>query len=167
MSEVRVIARFVASQGKEDQLKTLLQGMLAPTVAEPGCERYELYESDSSHANIDQVLAECEKALAIVDPLPDSQNTPTIYHSAGGFYMIKGGLSLAKDAGGEGFGAAGFARDPDIVRAHKSHGVGAGCSLCFGHVIPGVANDHRALARCRPGRDLGQGEGSCQGSDEA
>jgi len=47
MSEVRVIARFVASQGKEDQLKTLLQGMIAPTRAELGCERYELYESDS------------------------------------------------------------------------------------------------------------------------
>ena len=47
MSEVRVIARFVASQGKQDQLKTLLQSMLTPTRAEPGCERYELYESDS------------------------------------------------------------------------------------------------------------------------
>ena len=47
MSEVRVIARFVASQGQEDQLKTLLQGMLTPTLAEPGCKRYELYESDS------------------------------------------------------------------------------------------------------------------------
>ena len=47
MTEVRVIARFVASKGKEDQLKTLLQSMLTPTRAEPGCERYELYESDS------------------------------------------------------------------------------------------------------------------------
>lgn len=47
MSEVRVIARFVASQGKEDQLGTLLQGMLTPTRAELGCERYELYGSDT------------------------------------------------------------------------------------------------------------------------
>jgi quinol monooxygenase YgiN len=47
MPEVRVIARFVASKSKEDQLKTLLQSMLTPTRAEPGCERYELYESDS------------------------------------------------------------------------------------------------------------------------
>jgi quinol monooxygenase YgiN len=36
MTEVRVIARAVARKGKEDQLKALLQGMLAPTHAEPG-----------------------------------------------------------------------------------------------------------------------------------
>ncbi len=48
MAEIRVIARFVARQGKEGQLKALLQGMLTPTHAEPGCESYELYESDSS-----------------------------------------------------------------------------------------------------------------------
>ena len=47
MSEVLIIARFVASQGKEDQLKALLQGMLTPTRAEAGCERYELYGSDA------------------------------------------------------------------------------------------------------------------------
>lgn len=48
MSEVRVIARSVARKGKENQLRALLQGMLAPTRAEPGCESYELYESDST-----------------------------------------------------------------------------------------------------------------------
>jgi quinol monooxygenase YgiN len=41
MTEVRVIARAVARKGKEDQLKALLQGMLAPTHAEPGCRLYE------------------------------------------------------------------------------------------------------------------------------
>jgi quinol monooxygenase YgiN len=45
MTKVRVIARAVARKGKEDQLKELLQGMLAPTRAEPGCGLYELYES--------------------------------------------------------------------------------------------------------------------------
>jgi len=45
MAEVRVIARAVARRGKEDQLKALLQGMLAPTHAELGCKLYELYES--------------------------------------------------------------------------------------------------------------------------
>lgn len=48
MDEVRVIARFVARKGKEDQLRALLQGMLAPTRAEPGCKLYELYESNST-----------------------------------------------------------------------------------------------------------------------
>jgi quinol monooxygenase YgiN len=47
MAEVRVIARFVALKGKENQLRALLQGMLAPTHAEPGCKAYELYESNS------------------------------------------------------------------------------------------------------------------------
>jgi quinol monooxygenase YgiN len=47
MAEVRVIARSVARRGKENQLRELLQGMLAPTRAESGCKLYELYESDS------------------------------------------------------------------------------------------------------------------------
>ena len=47
MAAVRVIARFVARKGNEDELRSLLQGMLAPTRAEPGCKSYELYESGS------------------------------------------------------------------------------------------------------------------------
>ena len=47
MAEVRVIARSVARRGREDQLRALLQSMLAPTRAEPGCKLYELYESNS------------------------------------------------------------------------------------------------------------------------
>lgn len=47
MAGVHVIARFLAREGGESQLKALLQGMLAPTHAEPGCKLYELYESDS------------------------------------------------------------------------------------------------------------------------
>ncbi len=48
MAEVRVIARFEARKGKEDQLRALLQSMLTPTHAEPGCKVYELYESNSN-----------------------------------------------------------------------------------------------------------------------
>jgi quinol monooxygenase YgiN len=47
MAEVLLICRFVARTGTEVQLRALLQGMLAPTRAEPGCKLYELYESDS------------------------------------------------------------------------------------------------------------------------
>jgi quinol monooxygenase YgiN len=47
MAKVQVIARFVAREGSERQLRALLQSMLAPTRAEQGCEMYELYESDS------------------------------------------------------------------------------------------------------------------------
>jgi quinol monooxygenase YgiN len=48
MPAVRVIARCVAREGKVSQLRTLLQGMLVPTRAEPGCISYELYESAST-----------------------------------------------------------------------------------------------------------------------
>jgi quinol monooxygenase YgiN len=47
MAKVHVIARFVAREGRESQLRALLQGMLDPTRDESGCELYELYESDS------------------------------------------------------------------------------------------------------------------------
>ena len=47
MDEVRVIARCVAREGKKDQVRALLQGMLTPTRAEPGCRLYELYESNT------------------------------------------------------------------------------------------------------------------------
>jgi quinol monooxygenase YgiN len=47
MAKVDVIARFVAREGMESQLRALLQGMLTPTRTESGCELYELYESDS------------------------------------------------------------------------------------------------------------------------
>jgi quinol monooxygenase YgiN len=47
MEEVVLICRFEARAGAEDQLRALLQGMLAPTHAEPGCKLYDLYETDT------------------------------------------------------------------------------------------------------------------------
>ena len=47
MAGVRVIARSVARKGKENPLRALLRGMLAPTRSESGCRLYELYESSS------------------------------------------------------------------------------------------------------------------------
>lgn len=49
-----------------------------------------LYESDSSHANIDEIIAEAERSISIVDALPDALNTPGVYRSAGGYYLDKG-----------------------------------------------------------------------------
>ena len=46
MDEIRVIARALAREGKEEQLRNTLVGMLAPTRAEQGCRLYELYESN-------------------------------------------------------------------------------------------------------------------------
>ena len=51
-----------------------------------------LFESDPSHANIAAVLAEAERALAILDPLPDRLNTTAMYADAGNFYRQQGDL---------------------------------------------------------------------------
>jgi quinol monooxygenase YgiN len=48
MAEVRVIARAVAREGKAEELKALLGGMVAPTRAEAGCHFYELFASSIS-----------------------------------------------------------------------------------------------------------------------
>jgi quinol monooxygenase YgiN len=47
MAKIHVIARFMAREGSDNQLRALLQSMLTPTRAESGCELYELYESDT------------------------------------------------------------------------------------------------------------------------
>ena len=47
MAKVHVICRFEAQEGRENQLRALLQDMLTPARAESGCELYDLYGSDS------------------------------------------------------------------------------------------------------------------------
>jgi len=42
---VRVVARVVARPGKEDELRTLLRGLIEPTRREPGCVTYELLQN--------------------------------------------------------------------------------------------------------------------------
>lgn len=50
-----------------------------------------LFESDPAHSNLDQVIAEEEKALALLDPLPDARNRPDAYRAAGYHYLLKAG----------------------------------------------------------------------------
>jgi tetratricopeptide (TPR) repeat protein len=54
-----------------------------------------LYES---HADIDSVIAESEKALAPLNPLPDLRNYAPPYQQAGLFYLTKGDALLILDA---------------------------------------------------------------------
>ena len=44
---VYVVGRFVAKAGKEEQLKTVLNGLIAPTRREIGCYQFDLLESSS------------------------------------------------------------------------------------------------------------------------
>ncbi len=49
-----------------------------------------LYESDPGHSNIDSVIAEAEKSIAILNPVADWHNNPDTYLVAGGYYLAKG-----------------------------------------------------------------------------
>jgi quinol monooxygenase YgiN len=44
-ASVHIVARIVAAEGYENQVKTLLQELVEPTRQEAGCIRYHLYQS--------------------------------------------------------------------------------------------------------------------------
>jgi protein O-mannosyl-transferase len=51
-----------------------------------------LFESDPSHSNIDQVIEEQGKSVALLDPLPDALSRPETYRQAGYYHLLKGDL---------------------------------------------------------------------------
>ena len=57
-----------------------------------------LYDSDPSHANIDRVIAEAEKSLAILDSLPNWRNNAEAYRQASGYYITKGDSLAAAES---------------------------------------------------------------------
>jgi tetratricopeptide (TPR) repeat protein len=57
-----------------------------------------LYDSDAPHANIDRVIAEVEKSLAILDSVPDWRNNAEAYRQAGSYYITKGDLLAAPES---------------------------------------------------------------------
>jgi len=54
-----------------------------------------LLESDPSHANLDQVIAEAGKSLAILDPLPHGRNNFDTWQRAAEYYVMKGDAARA------------------------------------------------------------------------
>jgi quinol monooxygenase YgiN len=44
--EIHLIASMIAVPGKESELREVLRGLIGPTRKEPGCRRYEMYESE-------------------------------------------------------------------------------------------------------------------------
>ena len=57
-----------------------------------------LVESDASHGNIDEVIREAEKSIAILDGLPVEKNNADMYRRAGGYYVLKGGADSYRRA---------------------------------------------------------------------
>ena len=51
-----------------------------------------LFESDPANSNIDAVIGEVEKAVAVLDPLPDSRSNADTYRLAGGYQLLRGDL---------------------------------------------------------------------------
>ena len=49
-----------------------------------------MFDADPSHANVDRVVEEIDKSLAILAPLPDLRNAPDAYQLAGAAYLVKG-----------------------------------------------------------------------------
>jgi hypothetical protein len=59
------------------------------------------YQSDPTHSNIDRVIEEAEKSVAIVNSLPDPLNAEDVYAAAGAFYIVKGSLLAQAAANGK------------------------------------------------------------------
>jgi protein O-mannosyl-transferase len=50
----------------------------------------QMFLADPTHANIDPIIVEAEKSVAILDPLPDELNFADPYANAGTYYQAKG-----------------------------------------------------------------------------
>jgi tetratricopeptide (TPR) repeat protein len=59
-----------------------------------------LLEADPSHANLDQVIDEAERSLAILDSLPPARNNFDTYERTAGYYFMKGDRGRQRPADG-------------------------------------------------------------------
>jgi Flp pilus assembly protein TadD len=51
-----------------------------------------LFEADPAHSNIDRVIEETDRSMAIIDSLPDLRNQPGVYQLAGAAHLAKSDL---------------------------------------------------------------------------
>jgi len=49
-----------------------------------------LYGADARRSNLDRVIEEGERTVALLDALPDSRNVWAVYREVGGYYLLKG-----------------------------------------------------------------------------
>ena len=60
---------------------------------------FSLNESGATNSNIDEIISEAEKSIAILDPVPNSLNVESTFANAGAYYVAKGDLISRPDAG--------------------------------------------------------------------
>src|SRR5206468_3396416 len=56
-----------------------------------------LYDADPSHASIDRSIAEMEKSVALLQPLPDAMNDARTHRQLGSYYLERGD-AIGRDA---------------------------------------------------------------------
>jgi protein O-mannosyl-transferase len=61
----------------------------------------DLFESDSTFSNIEEVIDQAQKSVAILDSVPDAQNTAKPFTNAGIYYERRGTLLARRDTHGE------------------------------------------------------------------
>jgi len=69
---------------------------------------FALQESDPTHLNLPKAIAEDDKSLAILNPLPDSLNTPFPYSNAGAHYLTKGDILAGRAQSGSAESASAY-----------------------------------------------------------
>ncbi|WP_062988564.1 putative quinol monooxygenase [Nocardia anaemiae] len=72
---LHVVAEFRATPGREDRLRTALEAMIEPSLAEPGCLNYHPYTDPNDPAHM--VLVEEWTSL---DALDEHFTTPHFFH---------------------------------------------------------------------------------------
>lgn len=61
---------------------------------------FQSFRADPSHANLDQVIANADAGLAILDPVPNHENNAEAYRFAGGYYFEKADALRQSDPAG-------------------------------------------------------------------
>lgn len=56
-----------------------------------------LFAADASYSNLDRVIEEADKSVAIVNAVPDVRNNAQAFRMDAGFYMLKGDLQFQRD----------------------------------------------------------------------
>ncbi len=72
---IRVVARIIAKAGKENEVKSVLSGIVKPTHQESGCLHYELLQNHSDSAEF--VLVEEWESQTALDNHSSASHTKT------------------------------------------------------------------------------------------
>ncbi len=117
-----------------------------------------LYDSDPTHANIDQVIVEAEQSVSLLSPLPDQWNSFQSYRQAGAYYLDKADEIHRRAAKGDARASADAARAYQRALTVLQRGlaiVSAASARVAGASVEPEADVSRLLAAAYLGLDAG------------